>query len=202
MVIFVLAALEVAVGMSVFTQRLVPSRTDCPDSLGPGQHTQYSLLPVPQFTHHVIAVALGQDHTLALTTDNEVLSWGLNRFSQLGYLVEQAPPAGALHARAVEEPIQVVARKVLGPLKRVVVIGVAACKTASVCWTGMDVFTWGTNNGQLGTSRGVLLAVIADVSTGYDRVAQPVQILPRKVTGVRSVMDLAISVRFSGSTTQ
>jgi alpha-tubulin suppressor-like RCC1 family protein len=123
-----------------------------PDSLGPGQHTQYSLLPVPQFTYHVVTVALGQDHTLALTSDGEVLSWGLNRFSQLGYVVEQPTPSGPLHMRAMEEPIQAAARKIVGPLKKETVIGVAACKTSSACWTSTDVFTWGTNGGQLGSS--------------------------------------------------
>lgn len=127
-------------------------------SLGPGQHTQYSLIPLPQFTQTVVSVALGQDHSLALTKSGEVYSWGLNRFSQLGYVLE--PPAGGI-ARS-EEPIQYTARKITGPLKAKYVIGVAACKTASACWTASEVFTWGTNNGQLGTSRcSVSLIVIS-----------------------------------------
>lgn len=97
--------------------------------------------------HHVVAIALGQDHTLALTSDGEVLSWGLNRFSQLGYVVEPPMSSGS---RAREEPIQAIARKVVGPLKKETVLGVAACKSASACWTRNDVYTWGTNNGQLG----------------------------------------------------
>ncbi|KAF8528711.1 hypothetical protein JB92DRAFT_2862754 [Gautieria morchelliformis] len=145
--------------------------------LGLGQHTQYSLLPVPQFTHHVVAIALGQDHTLVLTSDGEVLSWGLNRFSQLGYVVDPPTSSVTLNTRAREEPIQAVARKVAGPLKKEVVIGVAACKTASACWTESDVYTWGTNHGQL----------------GYDKAAQPVQVLPRKVTGVQAILDLAMT---------
>lgn len=51
-----------------------------------------------------------------------------------------------------EEPIQVVPRRVYGPLKKEIVRGVAACKTASACWTDNEVFTWGTNSGQLGPS--------------------------------------------------
>ncbi|KAH9921080.1 hypothetical protein B0H21DRAFT_767048 [Amylocystis lapponica] len=134
--------------------------------LGPGQHTQYTFVPLPQFTQTVQSVALGQDHTLALTTSGEVFSWGLNRFSQLGYVVE--PPAGASILGRLEEPIQATARKVGGPLKNKVVRGVAACKTASACWTGEEVFTWGTNNGQL----------------GYNKSAHPVQVSPRVVTKV------------------
>jgi alpha-tubulin suppressor-like RCC1 family protein len=117
--------------------------------LGPGQHTQYSLKPLNQFTHTIISVALGQDHTLALTKSGEVLSWGLNRFSQLGYVVESSSTSGVGVGR-LEEPIQATPRKVLGPLKKDIVRGVAASKGASACWTSTEVFTWGTNNGQLG----------------------------------------------------
>ena len=144
-------------------------------SLGQGQHTQYSLKAPPEFNYTIISVALGQDHTLALTKSGEVLSWGLNRFHQLGYVMETISTPGRL-----DEPIQSVPRKVYGALKKEQVRGVAACKTASACWTDKEVFTWGTNNGQL----------------GYDKTAQPVQILPRKVTKVsRPVVALAVSVR-------
>ena len=118
--------------------------------LGPGQHTQYSLVPVPQLSHAIVSVALGQDHTLALTNAGEVLSWGLNRFAQLGYVVET--PSGLLSR--IEEPIQATPRKVAAPgLKGKTVRGVAACKTASACWTATEVFSWGTNSGQLGKHR-------------------------------------------------
>ena len=33
-------------------------------------------------------------------------------------------------------------------------------------------------------------------SSGYDKVAQPVQVVPMKVTGVQAVTDLAMTVRF------
>lgn len=118
-------------------------------SLGPGQHTQYSFKFLPQFTHTIVSVALGQDHTLALTKSGEVLSWGLNRFAQLGYIVEST--AGEGFGR-VEEPIQSIPKKVHGPLRKEVIKGVAASKCASACWTCADVYTWGTNNGQLGTA--------------------------------------------------
>ncbi|TFK21852.1 hypothetical protein FA15DRAFT_644999 [Coprinopsis marcescibilis] len=129
--------------------------------LGPGQHTQYSLKPLPLFQYSITEVALGQDHTLALTKSGEILSWGLNRFSQLGYVVEISTTLGKL-----EEPIQAVPKKIVGPLKKAVVIGLAASKVASACWTVEEVFTWGTNTGQL----------------GYDKSAHPVQISPRIVT--------------------
>ncbi|KAF4611303.1 hypothetical protein D9613_007260 [Agrocybe pediades] len=142
--------------------------------LGPAQHTQYSLKPLPSFNLPVARVALGQDHTLVLTTSGEVYSWGLNRFSQLGYIVELSTTASGRN----EEPIQSVPKRVVGLLRREVVIGVAASKNASACWTKETVFTWGTNTGQL----------------GYDKNAQPVQLTPRPVTKFsNAVIDLAMS---------
>ncbi|KAJ3552682.1 hypothetical protein NM688_g4024 [Phlebia brevispora] len=132
--------------------------------LGPGQHTQYSLVPVSQLPNTIVSVALGQDHTLALTNTGEVLSWGLNRFAQLGYVVETTTTMSS----RVEEPIQATPRKVTAGLKGKFVLGVAACKTASACWTASEVYSWGTNSGQL----------------GYDKIAHPVQILPRVVTKI------------------
>ncbi|KAJ7766843.1 hypothetical protein B0H16DRAFT_1522600 [Mycena metata] len=141
--------------------------------LGPGQHTQYSLVPLPQLPQTIVAVALGQDHTLALTSAGEVLSWGLSRFHQLGYVVEPSTTTGRL-----EEPIQATPRKIYGPLKKEIVKGVAASKQCSACWTATEVFTWGTNNGQL----------------GYDKAAQPNQVIPRKVAKiVRPVMAIALT---------
>lgn len=113
--------------------------------LGPIQHTQYNLNLLSSFPQPIAAVALGQDHTICLTKSGEVYSWGLNRFSQLGYLVEVSTSTGR-H----EEPIQAVPKRVMGLLRREVVIGVAASKNASACWTKETVFTWGTNTGQLG----------------------------------------------------
>ena len=49
-----------------------------------------------------------------------------------------------------EEPIQAIPKRVVGLLRREVVIGVAASRNASACWTEETVFTWGTNTGQLG----------------------------------------------------
>jgi inhibitor of Bruton tyrosine kinase len=109
--------------------------------LGPSQHTQYDLIPINQLPHPVSSVALGQDHTLALTKPGEVFSWGLNRFAQLGYIMEQTGDI---------EQVQATPKRIYGPLKHKFICGVAACKTASACFTSDELYTWGTNNGQLG----------------------------------------------------
>lgn len=120
-------------------------------SLGPGRHTQYSLEPMPHLSQTIVSVALGQDHTLALTKSGEVLSWGLNRFSQLGYVIEGATAGNDGHFR---ETMQTTPRRVLGSLRKEAVSGISASKKASACWTTTDVYTWGTNDGQLGTPLG------------------------------------------------
>ncbi|KAG1743154.1 regulator of chromosome condensation 1/beta-lactamase-inhibitor protein II [Suillus occidentalis] len=129
--------------------------------LGPSQHTQYSLMPLPEIKHTIESVALGQDHTLALTSTREVLTWGLNRFSQLGYVIGVSPSAKQ------DEYIQATPWKVTS-LRRKFVKGVAACKTASGRWTDTEVWTWGTNGGQL----------------GYDKALAPVQALSHKVSSI------------------
>ncbi|KAH8989434.1 hypothetical protein EDB92DRAFT_1868224 [Lactarius akahatsu] len=134
---------------------------------GGGQHTQPSLSPIVQlsFENKVTAVALGQDHTLALTSHGAVFSWGLSRFSQLGYDVP------APH-------VQTTPRIIGGPLKRERARGIAACKSASACWTDTVLFTWGKNNGQL----------------GYDKSASPIQPIPRIVTKVtKPVISVALN---------
>lgn len=135
---------------------------------GMGQHTQYAFSTPKDLASEaeIIAVALGQDHTLALTSSGSVLSWGLARFGQLGYPLDGG------------QTLQAAPRRIVGPLKKEIVVGVAACRTASACWTRDEVFTWGTNSGQL----------------GYDRAGAPVQVVPRRVTQISlPVIDLALS---------
>ncbi|KAL5530926.1 hypothetical protein ACEPAG_3802 [Sanghuangporus baumii] len=135
---------------------------------GMGQHTQYTFSVPKDLTSEgqITAVALGQDHTLALTCTGSVLSWGLARFSQLGYALDGV------------QTLQAAPRRIVGPLKKEIAIGIAACRTASACWTRDELFTWGTNSGQL----------------GYDRAGTPVQVVPRRVTQITlAVIDAALS---------
>ncbi|EJD41733.1 hypothetical protein AURDEDRAFT_115340 [Auricularia subglabra TFB-10046 SS5] len=131
--------------------------------LGPTQtasgalQIQYAMTPLAALPHNIAAIALGQDHSLAVTSAGEVFSWGSNRHGQLGYVIEGAPA-----------DMQAAPRKIAGGLRKEKVDGVAACRTASACWTSHGlVYTWGTNSGQL----------------GYDRTSnQTIQVLPRRVT--------------------
>lgn len=91
----------------------------------------------------VSSAALGQNHTLALTSDGEVSAWGTNTYGQLGYSL----PRPALQD---EEPICNSPRQIFGALKRERIIGIAASAIHSVAFTSTSLYTWGKNEGQLG----------------------------------------------------
>ncbi|TYJ56674.1 hypothetical protein B9479_002604 [Cryptococcus floricola] len=142
--------------------------------LGRSVHSQLALTPIPDFQATIVRIALGQDHTLALTSGGYILSWGMNRFSQLGYVIEAAERFG----RDGDDSVQVSPKRIVGPLKKEFVKGVAAGRMASACWTHDALWTWGTNVGQL----------------GYDKASNPVQVNPRKVTSMtQPVADVVFS---------
>lgn len=144
--------------------------------LGRPVHSQLPLLPLPGLPQTIVSLALGQDHTLALTSGGYILSWGNNRFSQLGYVVEAAVNP---FAKDGDEQIQSTPKRIIGPLKKEWVRGVAAGRMSSACWTADAVWTWGTNQGHL----------------GYEKAANPIQVTPRKVTAIsQPVIDVALSV--------
>tara|TARA_R110002003_G_scaffold878_9_gene21742 strand:- start:4303 stop:7455 length:3153 start_codon:yes stop_codon:yes gene_type:complete len=109
----------------------------------------------------VAAIALGQNHTLAVTDDGEIYSWGNNAFGQLGYTL----PKPALKD---DDPISTIPRQIFGPLKREVVAGVAASRIHSVVHTTTSLYTFGKNEGQLG---------IVD----SDARSLEMQVIPRKI---------------------
>ncbi|KAI1436195.1 hypothetical protein GGR50DRAFT_702061 [Xylaria sp. CBS 124048] len=109
------------------------------------ENTKLSFTPVQGglVDKKVTAVALGQNHTLAVTSDGELWSWGSNAYSQLGYMLP--PPI-----KPDEEPVSTTPRQVFGPLKKGKILGVAASSIHSVVHTASSLFCWGKNVGQLG----------------------------------------------------
>jgi hypothetical protein len=91
----------------------------------------------------VQTVALGQNHTLAVSSEGEIFSWGTSTYSQLGYSL----PRPTLND---EEPVCATPRQIFGSLKREVIIGVAASAIHSVAHTSTSLYCWGKNEGQLG----------------------------------------------------
>ncbi|KAG2062901.1 hypothetical protein BDR04DRAFT_984149, partial [Suillus decipiens] len=56
--------------------------------LGTSQHTQYALMSLPNIKHTIESVVLHQDQNLTLSSTRAVLTWGLNHFFQLRYVIE------------------------------------------------------------------------------------------------------------------
>ncbi|XP_009818901.2 inhibitor of Bruton tyrosine kinase isoform X3 [Gavia stellata] len=87
--------------------------------------------------HQCSQIAAAKDHTVVLTEDGYVYTFGLNAFHQLGIL---PPPPNC------NVPRQVQAKNLKGRM----VIGVAAGRFHTVLWTKEAVYTMGLNGGQLG----------------------------------------------------
>lgn len=87
--------------------------------------------------HNCSQVAAAKDHTVVLTEDGCVYTFGLNMFHQLGI----TPPPSSCNV-----PRQMQAKY----LKGRTIIGVAAGRFHTVLWTRESVYTMGLNGGQLG----------------------------------------------------
>ena len=95
------------------------------------------------FGKRIVNVGLGQNHTLATTSEGDVFSWGTNTYGQLGYTLPKPNTND-------KEPVQSLPRQLFGSLKREIVIGAAASRVHSVLHTATSLFTFGKNDGQLG----------------------------------------------------
>ena len=91
----------------------------------------------------IVAVGLGQNHTLAVTDRGEVYSWGSNAYGQLGLTSPTLPPGD-------EDPVQLLPRQIFGALKRETIVGCAASALHSVVFSTGSLYTFGKNEGQLG----------------------------------------------------
>uniref|UniRef100_A0A671PS94 Inhibitor of Bruton tyrosine kinase-like n=1 Tax=Sinocyclocheilus anshuiensis TaxID=1608454 RepID=A0A671PS94_9TELE len=87
-------------------------------------------------SHHCSQIAAARDHTVVLTEEGYVYTFGLNTHNQLGLA---PPPASS------QVPKQVTSKSLKGRS----VIGVAAGRFHTVLWTRDAVYTVGLNGGQL-----------------------------------------------------
>jgi inhibitor of Bruton tyrosine kinase len=132
--------------------------------------TQFLPKPVHGISDAVTSVALGQDHTIAVTKTGGVYTWGSNQHGQLGY---------PLDLTICKENVQKVPRKIISTLKRIDILGVAASSLHSVSFSRDNLFTWGLNRGQLG------------YSSGDDG---PIQSTPRKVAQLPSQIEMVTAI--------
>ncbi|KAK5189835.1 hypothetical protein LTR99_006338 [Exophiala xenobiotica] len=90
----------------------------------------------------ISAIALGQDHTVAVCSQGETYTWGSNRYGQLGYSLPEVPKN--------EVPTQLTPRQLYGYIKKELVVGAAASAIHSALFTATALYTFGKNEGQLG----------------------------------------------------
>lgn len=93
----------------------------------------------------VVDIGLGQNHSIAITSEGETFTWGNNGFGQLGYA---SNPNNS--GQKDDDPIQLLPRQVFGPLKREITVGAAASRIHTVAHTSSSLYTFGKNEGQLG----------------------------------------------------
>ncbi|KAB5586398.1 hypothetical protein PHYPO_G00001130 [Pangasianodon hypophthalmus] len=106
--------------------------------LGHGDEQTYLVPRIVEglVSHHCSQVAAARDHTVVLTEEGYVYTFGLNTYHQLGV----TPPASS------QVPKQVTSKCLKGKN----VVGVAAGRFHTVLWTRDAVYTVGLNGGQLG----------------------------------------------------
>lgn len=166
--------------------------------LGRMPQTQPTLERLQDWNESAQCVIAAPDHTVLVTTSGAVYTLGLNRMAPLGYVVEEGlgtvasssgthrshVPTGAgasIGLHGAELDVQVTPRRVLGPLKKECVLGAAASRLHTAVFTADALYTWGTNNGQL----------------GYDRHAAPVQVQPRRVTLITAPIRQVVASDFA-----
>lgn len=108
------------------------------------ENTRFTYAPVQGglANKKVVQVALGQNHTMVITDNGELWNFGTNANSVLGYTLPEPANKG-------EEPFIATPRQVFGPLKKEVIVGIAASTIHSVAHTGNGLYCWGKNVGQL-----------------------------------------------------
>ncbi|KAK4150566.1 hypothetical protein C8A00DRAFT_36817, partial [Chaetomidium leptoderma] len=108
------------------------------------ENTRFTYTPVqgPFTDKKIVQIALGQNHSMAVDDTGSLWTWGNNGQYQLGYALPEP-------AKKDEDPISTVPRQVFGPLKKEVIVGIAASSIHSVAHTGTSLYCWGKNIGQL-----------------------------------------------------
>ncbi|EAA31161.2 hypothetical protein GE21DRAFT_8820 [Neurospora crassa] len=108
------------------------------------ENTRFKFTPVqgPLGDKKIIQVALGQNHTMALDESRALWTWGSNAHSQLGYTLPEP-------TKKDEDPISTTPRQVFSSLKKESIQGIAASSIHSVAHTGISLYCWGKNVGQL-----------------------------------------------------
>lgn len=114
----------------------------------------------PNNLTHVVAVAAGDHHVVALRDDGTVWAWGANDQGQLG--------DGTTNDSA--DPVPVIDRATGRPL--IHIQSVASAGDHTLATGGGRVYSWGSNgSGELGTGSGAAFEPLAEQVTGWPNLA-------------------------------
>ncbi|RKO83866.1 regulator of chromosome condensation 1/beta-lactamase-inhibitor protein II [Blyttiomyces helicus] len=101
--------------------------------LGLGSPAVTTLVPTRvENLPRVVAVALGADHTVAVTVRGEVYTWGSNKHGQLGFMTELVG----------DEPVPEMSPKEVVGLKKIRIVAVAASNHHSAAISDSGIYTW------------------------------------------------------------
>ncbi|QPG77028.1 hypothetical protein FOA43_004425 [Brettanomyces nanus] len=113
-------------------------------------HTKSGFVPVTRLhDERIVAADVSDDHTVCLSSSNNVYTWGSNTYGQLGYYVDTDVDGIGSHI----DPSQPLPRSVcLGDLKKNSerLLGVTCSKYHTVVYTRHCLYIWGLNLGQFG----------------------------------------------------
>ncbi|CCH44090.1 Inhibitor of Bruton tyrosine kinase [Wickerhamomyces ciferrii] len=111
--------------------------------LGHGKSTpNYKFTELEYFADdHITNVAISDDHTLVLTSNGEVYSWGLNNYLELGYPTDRIKEKTDTFSN---EP-----KRIIQTLKKLDVQGISCSKIHSAAFSDYTLVLWGLNIGQM-----------------------------------------------------
>lgn len=176
---------------------------------------QFTYKQVPAFaTKRIKSFSLGSFHTVALTSDGKVFTFGSNEFGQLGYYVEHSKnstndssnfgytsgfSASSAHgASAMSSSTEVAEQHVPrlvddAQISSESIIGVAASKIHTVAYSENHLLLWGKNVGQMGftplETSYAAKATVRNIHSGFQQLRDSrdggiIQATPRVYPGV------------------
>eukprot|EP01033_Poteriospumella_lacustris_P019067 gene19067-13759_t len=142
-----------------------------------GHDIDEGLLPQPMLlkslaaTEKIQRIALSDHHSMALTAQGTLYSWGSNRFGQLGH-------ADLDTTRQLSSPRR------MECFKRDVVLGMACGEQHCICFTDTgELYTWGGNRqGQLGLKVGEVSTMPPHGNGNGNGNGEPGNTVPKRVT--------------------
>ncbi|KAI5961918.1 uncharacterized protein KGF55_003889 [Candida pseudojiufengensis] len=100
-------------------------------------------------SQYIRQVAISNNHTVILTSNNEIYAWGSNSFNQLGV----SSPASNKKSNNYLDDFIPTPTLVMGEIRKhrdEKLLGIAVSKIHTVSWSKNKLFFWGLNAGQMG----------------------------------------------------